>query len=362
MSASECWAIGAYYTGTTDQTLTERWDGTSWAVVTSPNTSTTQGNVLYRITCAAASECWAVGFYYPDPTPKTLTEHWDGASWTVITSPNAGTLDNGLLGVTCASASNCWAVGYSFNGTLFQTLIERWDGASWAVITSPNATTTQDNVLTGVTCLSPSQCWAVGAFAIGAYGHGVYQTLTEAFTIPVQLISVVSTKVHGSAGTFDVDLPLAGNPGIECRSGGTNGDYTLVLKFANTLISAGGASLASGTGSISNGMIDSSDGHNYIVSLAGVTNAQYVAVSLSNVTDSAGNFSPAVAGQMGVLLGDVNASGRVDAADVSLVRQQTLQPVTSSNFRNDINASGRIDAADVSIARQQTLTSLPPVP
>jgi hypothetical protein len=56
---------------------------------------------------------------------------------------------------------------------------------------------------------------------------------------------------------------------------------------------------------------------------------------------------------------DVNASGRVDAADVSAVRQQTLQPITTSNFRNDINTSGRIDAADVSIARQQTLTSLP---
>jgi hypothetical protein len=39
--------------------------------------------------------------------------------------------------------------------------------------------------------------------------------------------------------------------------------------------------------------------------------------------------------------------------------QQTLQPVTATNFRNDLNASGRIDAADVSIARQQTLTSLP---
>jgi hypothetical protein len=65
---------------------------------------------------------------------------------------------------------------------------------------------------------------------------------------------------------------------------------------------------------------------------------------------------------MGVLLGDVNASRRVDAADVSLVRQQTLQTVTTSNFREDINASGRIDAADVSIARQQTLTSLPSTP
>jgi Dockerin type I domain len=62
---------------------------------------------------------------------------------------------------------------------------------------------------------------------------------------------------------------------------------------------------------------------------------------------------------MGVLVGDVNASKRVDAADVSAVRQQTLQTITNSNFREDLNASGRIDAADVSIARQQTLTSLP---
>jgi hypothetical protein len=34
-----------------------------------------------------------------------------------------------------------------------------------------------------------------------------------------------------------------------------------------------------------------------------------------------------------------------------------LQSGTSSNFREDINASGGIDVADVSIARQQTLTS-----
>jgi hypothetical protein len=69
--------------------------------------------------------------------------------------------------------------------------------------------------------------------------------------------------------------------------------------------------------------------------------------------------SSAVSAQMGVLLGDVNASGRGDAADVSLVRQQTLQTVMTSNFRDDINVSGRVDAADVSIARQQPLTSLP---
>ena len=64
----------------------------------------------------------------------------------------------------------------------------------------------------------------------------------------------------------------------------------------------------------------------------------------------------------GVLLGDVNGTGRVDAADVSSVRQQTLQTVVATNFREDINESGRIDAADVSVARQQTLTSLPTPP
>src|ERR1700719_1481246 len=136
-------------------------------------------------------------------------------------------------------------------------------------------------------------------------------------------------------------------------------DYTLIFTFTNPLAKAGGASVTSGAGSITTSYIDSSDAHNYVVNLTGVSNAQVIQFNLTNVTDSAGDFSPTVAGQMGVLLGDVNGSGRVDAADVSLVRQQTLQPLTSSNFREDVNASGRIDAADVSIVRQQTLTSLP---
>jgi sugar-specific transcriptional regulator TrmB len=39
----------------------------------------------------------------------------------------------------------------------------------------------------------------------------------------------------------------------------------------------------------------------------------------------------------------------LDAADPSLVRQQTLQTITSANFREDVNTSGRIDAAHVFI-------------
>jgi hypothetical protein len=176
---------------------------------------------------------------------------------------------------------------------------------------------------------------------------------------PVQLKTVVSRKVHGSAGTFDVDLPLAGLRGIECRSGGTNNSHTLVFTFANTLTSVSGASVTSGTGSVASSNIDSSDAHNYIVNLTGVVNAQVITVSLTNVTDSAGNFSSAVSAQMGVLLGDVNASGLVDGNDVSAVQSRTRQSVNSTNFRYDVNASGLIDGNDVSITQGHTRTSLP---
>ena len=37
---------------------------------------------------------------------------------------------------------------------------------------------------------------------------------------PLLPTSVVSRKTHGAAGNFDIDLPLAGSAGIECRSGG----------------------------------------------------------------------------------------------------------------------------------------------
>ncbi|MBA2622242.1 MAG: hypothetical protein H0U88_01295 [Chthoniobacterales bacterium] len=37
---------------------------------------------------------------------------------------------------------------------------------------------------------------------------------------PVQALGAVSRKVHGVGGpTFDVNLPLAGKAGVECRNG-----------------------------------------------------------------------------------------------------------------------------------------------
>jgi hypothetical protein len=58
----------------------------------------------------------------------------------------------------------------------------------------------------------------------------------------VQLTGVVSRKNHPGAGNLDIPLP-----GVECRTGGANGNYTMVFQFANSLASVSGATVLDGT-------------------------------------------------------------------------------------------------------------------
>src|SRR5881296_828902 len=69
--------------------------------------------------------------------------------------------------------------------------------------------------------------------------------------------SAFSRKTHGGAGTFDVPLPLAGNVGVECRSGGATNDYQMIINFA-TSVTVESASVTLGTGSVSSFSVNGS--------------------------------------------------------------------------------------------------------
>jgi hypothetical protein len=194
-----------------------------------------------------------------------------------------------------------------------------------------------------------------GGFANGS--ESITESVRNVFLPEVPLVSVVSRKIHG-ATAFDVNLPLTGSPGVECRSGGASGDYELIFSFANTLTSVGNASVTSGTGSVSGHMIDA-DAHNYIVNLTGVNNAQLITVSLTNVNDSAGNSSSSVPISMGVLVGDTTGNGTVNASDVAQTKANSGQTVDASNFRTDVTVSGSINAADVGLVKSNAGMSLP---
>jgi hypothetical protein len=140
-----------------------------WAVVSSPNQGTSN-NQLLSVAPASASEVWAVGFYNAGPftnSLRTLGERWNGSNWSIVSTPNAAT-GNGdydtLQGIARVSSSNLWAVGYSgsLSAAADQTLIEHWDGSSWSIVSSSNPYTSQE--LYGVGVVSSSDIWAVGQY------------------------------------------------------------------------------------------------------------------------------------------------------------------------------------------------------
>ena len=173
------------------------------------------------------------------------------------------------------------------------------------------------------------------------------------YTLPQApaLVTAVSRKTHGAAGTFDINLPSSGL-GVESRSPGANGSHVLVLTFDATAVS-GQASVTAGVGMVQGQPIF--NGNQMTINLTGVTNAQRITVKLSNLNSSGDDVSVS----MGVLLGDTNGNGSVNATDVSQTKLKSGQAVDATNFRNDVNANGAINASDVSIAKLNSGTALP---
>jgi len=173
--------------------------------------------------------------------------------------------------------------------------------------------------------------------------------------------SAVSRKTHGSAGDFDIPVPLNGTPGIECRSGGTTNDYTLVVTFlANVSVSGNPqAAVTSGVGTIGSGGV--SNGGRVIVAdnvvtipLTNVGNAQAIQVTLYGVNGTTDFEIP-----MSILIGDTTGNGTVNAGDVGQAKSRVAQQVNTTNFRADVNADGYIDAGDIGIVKSNAGTGLP---
>jgi hypothetical protein len=186
---------------------------------------------------------------------------------------------------------------------------------------------------------------------IATHGRGMWQI---ALPGALELTTAVSRKTHGGAGTFNVNLPLTGNPGIECRNSG--GNHTLVFTFTANVVS-GSASVVSGAGSVSGSPTFSAN--TMTVNLTGVTNAQQIAVKLSGVTDSMAHAIPDIIVNMIALAGDTTANKTVNAGDVSQTKVQVGSLVGAGNFRNDVTVDGSINASDVSLVKTRVGTGVP---
>jgi hypothetical protein len=167
------------------------------------------------------------------------------------------------------------------------------------------------------------------------------------------VISIGSRKPHGTTGPFEISLEGA-TLGVECRSSG--GNHTIVFRFVHALSSVGGVSF-SGAGSVSSSGVGAEPSE-YVVNLAETGNAQVVHVSLTNVTDTAGNQSDNITVSMGVLIGDTNGDGFVNSGDATQTRNRSGQATDATNFRSDYNTDGVVNAGDATTVRARSGTSI----
>ncbi len=191
-AANDIWAVG--YSGVNFVPFSEHYDGAAWKLVRTPVVGAGP-NVLNAGLALAPNDVWAVGYSTASQTPppgkydvpsKTLIEHYDGAGWSVVPSPNVGPhsqyQSNKLYGITAVSPTDIWAFGSYFaaSGSEYQmTLVLHWDGAAWTLAPSPSPKpgNFEADILFGGVVTAPGSVWIVGSEDPATTGEPVTVTL-----------------------------------------------------------------------------------------------------------------------------------------------------------------------------------------
>ncbi len=166
-STMSCFAVGELTTGSNSQAaLVERWDGSSWKDVPVPAPKNASARELTSISCFSSIACTAVGSYRVPPSGATevLLERWNGLKWALQTAPvlPRHVTSITLSQVSCSSSRVCIAVGQSTSSSGAAALAEYWNGTTWTIQALPVLQNRGGSKLAGVSCVSPTDCTAVG--------------------------------------------------------------------------------------------------------------------------------------------------------------------------------------------------------
>ncbi|MEY2546980.1 MAG: hypothetical protein QOG48_2097, partial [Verrucomicrobiota bacterium] len=361
----------APFNSVSDETADARYEANGTISATMPNLDILGSSVrkLTTAPCSTSAPCYQVVMQLnnlslipdvandPDPDLVWLTQ-WmvpsttdpnGGKDFFVYAESTGGGAMQCFAGESHAMRDGDWFVfTYPGNGPALPA-------ANCVIVPGPNGTITIDVPLSLVNEANPiddklhevtASTMTLAAPANSEPNVGTYQGLQ--FNIidvaqpyvfnPSQLVRVVSRKMHGSAGTFDVDLPLTGTAGIECRSGG---DYDIV--FAFTGAPATGVATCNG-----NAATATSSGNETTVHCSGLANAQHVSITLNSISVP-----------MDLLIADTTADRSVNSADIAQTKSKSGQTVDASNFRQDVTVDGSLNSADIALVKSKSGTALP---
>jgi hypothetical protein len=178
-SDSACMSVGNYAGSAGSLTLAERWNGTSWSIVPTPNRVNTKNGILNGVSCAGPSSCTAVGYTFTARSvQRALVEAWNGTKWVIQPTPlPAGAVSVGLDAVSCTAPDSCMAVGgYAVSGVFAQQqpLAESWNGSTWAIVPTPNPQPENGSFAEGVSCTAANACTAGGNYDYADINQSIF--------------------------------------------------------------------------------------------------------------------------------------------------------------------------------------------
>jgi hypothetical protein len=134
----QAWAVGYYQDSNwISRSLVEAWDGSSWKVVKHPQVGA-GGDHMQAVSADCATDVWAAGWSRDATgTFSTLVERFDGTAWSVVPTPNPGVNGNLLYGIFARSGDDVWAVGQRVGASgPDQALILHWNGSAFTSVSS----------------------------------------------------------------------------------------------------------------------------------------------------------------------------------------------------------------------------------
>jgi hypothetical protein len=171
VSSVEAWAVGARYNttacsfGNFSYTML-RWNGTTWTALSNattpsiPAASASAANLnSVQVISTAGATTGNFGFAVGD---GGVILKYNGTTWATVTSPTTQNLED----VYIVSANEAWAVGAA-------GVIIKWNGTAWATVTSPTTTQLNGIAMVDATGVGTAQGgWAVGNSGVAAKYNG----------------------------------------------------------------------------------------------------------------------------------------------------------------------------------------------
>lgn len=162
------WAVG----NTNTDSVIERWNGKRWSMVDHPDLGTASQYLDSISIVPGTKDLWAVGGFNDGPIhPMAL--HRTGGVWVNEPVPDPGQAT--LQSVDASGPGDAWLAGYRYGGSYWLNETWHWDGASWTAMTTPSPSTTfPGQYLHDVGAISQGNAYAAGYFYPVSGGNEPY--------------------------------------------------------------------------------------------------------------------------------------------------------------------------------------------